>query len=513
MQQLPLGIQDFRKIRKQNLLYIDKTKFIYELLEVGEVYFLSRPRRFGKSLLISTFAELFLGSKELFQGLWIAQHYTAWQTYPVIQLDFSRLGYKRRDLSSSIGNYLDKIARQNGIEAPQTADNGEKLADMIELLAAKHQKGVVLLVDEYDKPIIDHLENTAQADENREVLQNLFSTLKTVGKYLRFLFITGVSKFSRVSVFSTLNNLTDLSLSPKAALLTGVSQAEFQQYFPLYLQQLAIQKKQTIAFLKRKIKTWYNGYSWDGQHFVYNPFSLLSLFFHQQFDNYWFETGTPTFLAKKVKEQGFEIAELNNLKMEKGFNVFNIHYIDSIPLLFQTGYLTLKKATETGYTLAFPNQEVQQSFYRHLLPLYVRAPLSKTIAIRHKIAKSLGKKNIKGFVESLNQFFETIPYQLSSEQGEKYFHSIILLALHLLGIDIEAEVQTRLGRIDALVKTQSYIYIIEFKMGKAKTALAQIHDRQYYAPYLGGKKNVVLLGIGIDVAKRKIGEWEVEVLK
>ena len=375
MKKLPLSIQVFSKLIEGDYLYIDKTRDIYNLFaEGGQYYFLSRPRRFGKSLLISTLGEIFSGNKELFKGLWIYDK-IEWIKYPVIQLDLSKVSFKTPEiLENALGMWVEKIAADFNIQLDHGLFLKEKFGQLLEKMSQKQK--VVILVDEYDKPIIEFMEadEIETAKKNRAVLKSFFSVLKGSDAFLRFVFFTGVSKFSRVSVFSDLNNLRDITLSKQFALLLGYTETELMHYFEPHITQLADEAGISKQQLSKEIRHWYNGYSWDGKNFVYNPFSILNLFTEKSFENFWFASVTPTFLIKLIMRKQSEIREFENLPVQSyTFDSHDIENIDIAALLFQTGYLTIKEITTKGitkvktYHLSYPNKEVRDSFLTYLL--------------------------------------------------------------------------------------------------------------------------------------------------
>lgn len=380
MKKLPIGIQRFRDIIQENYLYVDKTKQIYELISQGKLYFLSRPRRFGKSLLISTLQEIFKGNKDLFEGLYIAENTDyAWVKHPVLSFNFATLGHKVTDLDASLKRQITLLAHHYDIVL-----RAQHLSDQIEEFVStlsKKQAPVVFLVDEYDKPIVDFITDLEIANKNRATLGDFFSPLKNLEHqgHIRFLFITGVSKFSKVSIFSDLNNLVDLTLDPVGSDLVGITNKELKQYFDTYIQEVNQQLKMPEAILLEKIKSWYDGYSYDGETFLYNPFSLLNFFRKKRFGNFWFATGTPTFLVEHIRKTNIEPMELEQKEfLEAFFDRFTIEQLDIYNLLFQTGYLTIKSTRyddfELRYKLGYPNREVQQSFIYNLLEAFTFQP-------------------------------------------------------------------------------------------------------------------------------------------
>ena len=372
MKNLPLSIQTFRDFIDEDYIYVDKTKQIHDLFATGgKYYFLSRPRRFGKSLLISTLAEIFSGNKELFKGLWIYDK-IEWIQHPVVHLDLSKLTFKTPEmLENALDIRIEKIATDYNVHLDHGLFLKEKFGQLLEKLSQKQK--VVILVDEYDKPITEHMEadNIEIAKNIRKVLKNFLGVIKGSDAFLRFVFITGVSKFSRASIFSDLNNLVDITLMDNFADILGYTEAELAHYFAPYIEQMAEKQGISKGYLAETIRNWYNGYSWDGEHFVYNPFSILNLLNANRFRNFWFISGTPTFLIQLIKLNKSEITEFENLTVENyTFDSYDIENIDIVALLFQTGYLTIKKITiedeEETYHLSYPNKEVRDSFLTYL---------------------------------------------------------------------------------------------------------------------------------------------------
>ena len=360
---LSTGIQDFRDLRESNCIYVDKTQLLYTLVTQGKMYFLSRPRRFGKSLIVSTLMELFKGSRELFTDLWIEDKWDWTKQFPVIHISFSSVSYKNQSLEVGIRQYLLKLFEDNKLEARAETDIGLLFANLIQQLHGKHGK-VVILIDEYDKPLIDYLEfhKIEQAKENQEILANFYAGLKDCGGLIRLLFITGVSKFTKVSLFSKLNNLTDLTVSPKFATLTGYTREEVEHYFEDYIQEtLSVLTDYNRVELLEKIRVWYNGYSWDGKTRMYNPYDILLFFFNQDFQSFWFGTGTPKFLVDRMLQQNFY--QIEDIEADLNFlDEYSLDNLEITSLMFQGGYLTIKEKKEDGeLLLSYPNQEVKDA--------------------------------------------------------------------------------------------------------------------------------------------------------
>ncbi|MFK7983815.1 MAG: ATP-binding protein [Saprospiraceae bacterium] len=506
-QQLPIGIQSFSQIRELNFLYVDKTETIFKLIKFGKYFFLSRPRRFGKSLTLSTIKELFQGSKELFDGLWIQDRWDWTQQHPVIHISFSSIGYKELGLEVAIEIQLDKIAKANNIQLKEQGIS-QKFKALIEKLASKNN--VVILIDEYDKPIIDYLDDLPQAKAHQKILKSFYSVIKDSDPYIRFLLITGVSKFSKVSIFSELNNLTDLTIHSKFSTLVGYTQIELEQYFEEGIMELIGELAPTKDALLARIKEWYNGYSWDGKNFLYNPFSILSFFGDGQFRNFWFSTGTPTFLVNLLKERNlYNIRETE--VGEATFNSFDIENMDTHALLFQTGYLTIKSIEPLFnlFTLDYPNREVKDSMLQYLVAGFNHGSYAKTTPIVIKLRKAFLTNDVDKIISIINSLFKSIPSHIFIKEKEAYYHSVVFLVFQYLGQFIEAEVNTSDGRIDAVVQTDSHIYVVEFKLDEsADKAIQQIQTKAYLEKYKNQDKQLVGLGINFSSKSKNVSEWK-----
>ena len=505
MKKLPIGLQDFARLREEDYLYVDKTELLYQLATGGVYYFLSRPRRFGKSLLVSTLAELFQGQRELFEGLWIEDHWDWSKTYPVITLRLNQGTYKVTGLEAFLTEELRLQAEAYGLELQGTAYPSQ-LRHLVTTLSKQHGQ-VVVLIDEYDKPILDYLHDIPQAEHNREVLKNFYSVLKPLDPHLRFVLLTGVSKFSRVSIFSELNNLKDLTTHGQYATLLGYTQEELEHYFAERLDQLAPDFSGREALLSQ-IKQWYNGYSWDAEHFVYNPFSILNFFDRASFENFWFETGTPTFLVKLLKrEQKYDFEEV--LASAAALGSFELDRLHPVTLLFQTGYLTIRSRDEDmAYTLVYPNKEVRHSLLQHLLGEYTEESPSDTYIRAKQMKDALRQEDLEGFVESLNGLFASIPYQIFIADKEAYYHSVTFLALSLMDTFVQVEVSQAKGRPDAVVHLEQVIYVLEFKLDEpAEVALAQIQEKGYATPYLNQGKTVKAVGLSFNSQQKALDQW------
>ncbi len=499
----PVGIQNFEEIRKQHFQYVDKTEYVLRLANGGKYYFLSRPRRFGKSLFVSTLEFVFRGRKELFSGLFIEDKWDWNQKNPVIKISFASISHKEKGLGLAISNQLDLIAQGYAITLNQTVISA-KFQELIFKLFEKEGQ-VIVLIDEYDKPIIDYLgtENIHLAIENRETMKNFYSILKDADPYLKMVFITGVSKFSRVSIFSDLNNLTDLTTHKYYAGCCGITENELEEYFA---EELKIADK-------AEIKRWYNGYTWDTKTHVYNPFSLLSFFAGgYDFKNYWFESGTPTFLVRLSKEK--KLYDFDNIMASLvQLSAYEIENLQVIPLMFQTGYLTFKRFDKDDdiYQLGFPNREVRLSYLQVLAESYIGNQDEFSLNLALQLRNALKVNDLEKVERVFNSLFKSIPAIHWQNENEHFYHAIIHLTFKLLGIYVESEVQTSDGRLDSFVKLPDYIYCFEFKLdGSATKALQQIKDKAYLEPYLNEGKTCIGIGINFSKKTKKVQElkWE-----
>lgn len=513
------SIYTFRRIINGGFVYIDKTRYLYELVRYAAgIYFLARPRRFGKSLTISTLEEIFLGNKELFRGLFLYDSDYQWESYPVLRIDFSLHQIRNRDeLEVRIKRHLFLLAQRYGVtlvEAPFDI----QFEDLILKLATNHSsQQVVILIDEYDKPIIDNLENLPDAERIRDTLKSFYAVIKAMDQYIRFAFITGISKFSRVGIFSGLNNLTDLTFNPRFATLVGLTEDEIKQELAPYITDLAAAEDMTESALLQNIRQWYDGFCFvHGCENVYNPFSVLNLFYQQRFTNFWFESGSPTFLIKLIKERSYDVRQLEHLELtELGFSTYEIEHLELVPLLFQTGYLTIQgyDPTNQQYQLGYPNHEVQNSFLTYLLSAFSTVPKGFNEGHLWGLIEALKAHKLDEFFAVLGVFFANIPYDLHLAQ-EKYYQTIFYLVFRLLGVYTEAEVKTNDGRIDAVVALKTEIFLFEFKLNdSADEALKQVKDNQYAEKYRGKGKSITLIGANFDSGKRTVTAWKSEMDK
>ncbi len=510
MQKLPIGIQTFSDIREDNYLYVDKTGHALDLIESGRYYFLSRPRRFGKSLFISTLQAIFEGRKELFQGLYIEDKWDWSIKYPVIKISFAGVARTVADMKQDVHNILRANQKRLGIECSQTEDIGGCFQELIEQSFEKYKQKVVILVDEYDKLILDNIDQIEMAQEAREILKDLYTTIKDSDEFIKFAFLTGVSKFAKVSIFSGLNNLKDITLDSQNSTICGYTQNDLESILGDHLYNADMEK----------VKEWYNGYNFNGES-VYNPFDVL-LFIDSGFifNNYWFATGTPTFLIKLIREQNSFIPELENLRVPATLlDSFDIENIRIEPILFQAGYLTIDKVIELEfggfeYHLRLPNKEVALSF-NDILIQYLTNATQYTVT-KSALYTALKNGQIEQLKEVLISLFASIPYNnyvnntISSYEG--YFASVIYVYFASLGLSITAEDVTNRGRIDLTIRLGDNIFILEFKVDDSgqKNALQQIKEKNYQQKYLSQGKNIYLIGIDFSSEKKNLTcfEWE-----
>ncbi len=511
MKKLPIGIQTFSKIRdpENNYAYIDKTEFAYRLINNGEYYFLSRPRRFGKSLFLDTLAELFECNKPLFKGLWIYDKWNWEDKHPVVRISFGSGDFKSSEgIISSIDYLLNNMMEDFELSLKQGDNYFNCFKELIKRVCEKYGKKVVVLIDEYDKPILDNITERETALEAREILRTFYSALKDCDRYIRFVFITGVSKFSKINLFSGLNNLEDITIDPEYGTITGYTHDDLINVFKDRLNGVDVEM----------VKRWYNGYNYFGDD-IYNPFDIL-LFLSKKcvFDNYWWETGNPAFLIEKLKTEDYFIPDLENITVGKEvLNSFDVDNIDLTALLWQTGYLTFAKRIDMGgrlrYRMKIPNIEVMNSlntlFFDYLTNLN-----GKTEAKEIALTESLLDNDFKRFREVLISLFASIPYTNYANsvisRYEGYYSSVVFTLLASQGYDITAEDTTNRGRIDLTIKLPESTVIVEFKVDSEESPINQIKEKRYFDKYTGDSKKIYLVGINFDSTERNITDFDWE---
>ena len=531
---LPIGVQSFEKLRRDGYLYIDKTSFLWQLVQVSSPYFLSRPRRFGKSLFLSTLAAYFRGQKELFKDLYLEkaeeeqaaqEGREAWQAYPVLYLDFNTENYNDdNSMHTILHTHLSQWEKQYEADTSEQTFSS-RFKGIIQ--RAYHQTGkqVVILVDEYDKPLLQTMGvNEALNEHYRNTLKAFYSVIKTCDEYIRFAFLTGVTKFSKISIFSDLNNLRDISMEKQYAGLCGITQIELETNFQPDIQVLADEQDLTYQEALAALKQWYDGYLFHpAGEGMYNPFSLLSAFVKKEIKSYRFSTGTPTFLVNFLKEAHYYIPDLDGKVEldEEGLQTYRAVAQDALPILFQAGYLTIKKYISDVrlYRLGFPNDEVRYGFLHNLLPAYSDVPFGQTGVWVGRFVQDIRKGNVDEFMERMQAIIASIPYDNFTDKNlklrEQNYQTAVYLVFALMGQFVQTEVHSATGRADCVVTTADSIYIFEFKLfgnGTAEEALAQIKKNGYAEQYKADGKKIVLIGAGFEEATRTVKNWKKEQL-
>ena len=506
VRKLPIGIQSFEKLRSEGYLYVDKTEDVYRMASTSIPYFLSRPRRFGKSLLLSTFQAYFEGRKDLFEGLAISALETKWEKFPVLHLDLNAEKFDSIErLDAILSGCLDEWEDLYGKDEREKTLS-RRFAGVIRRAYEKTDKRVVILIDEYDKPMLSAILDKKLYEEYRKTLKAFYGVLKSSDRYLRFVFLTGVAKFAQVSVFSDLNQLVDVSIKSDYASLCGITKEELLHVFTPELKILADKQQMTFNEAVEKMIRQYDGY-----HFapdaagLFNPFSVLNALNFGDFDSYWFQSGTPTYLVELLKNSNYDLRLLiEGIELEPfAFTEYRADADNPIPMIYQSGYLTISNYDKKLglYTLRFPNDEVRYGFLKFLMPYYT--PISDCESGFHiaKFYRELEAGAPDAFMERLKVFFAKIPYELSND-NERHYQAVFYIVFTLIGQYTEVEVRSASGRADAVVKTKDYIYVFEFKLdGSAEDALKQIDDKEYLLPYqLDGRK---LIKIGVDFSRKK----------
>ena len=529
---IPIGIQSFEDLRRKNFLYVDKTLYAFRLANLGKVYFLSRPRRFGKSLFLSTLKAYFLGQKELFKGLYIEkaeekraeiEKNEAWGEYPVLYMDFNVGRYDLDGaLAESLDYFLKKEEKLYGLK--NEGDSfGKRFQSLIETVYNKTGKQAVILVDEYDKPLLQTMGvNEALNEEYRNTLKAFYSVIKTCDQYIRFAFLTGVTKFSKVSIFSDLNNLQDISMLNDYAEICGLTQAEIEKTFKPEIERLAKNTKNSYDKMLEELKKRYDGYKFSvlGES-VYNPFSILNTFNSGELKNYWFATGTLTFLVNYLKDAHYNIPDLDG-KVELDESMLNEYRADTknpIPILFQSGYLTIKEYIEdvNMYRLGFPNDEVRYGFLKNLFPSYSSLRPDETGVSIWKFVEDIRAGNVDEFMKRMQAIIAGVPYDNLPKDKlklrEQNYQTAVYLIFKLMGQFVQTEIHCLKGKADCIVHTKDSIYIFEFKLmsaGTAEDAIAQIKENGYAAQFKTSGKKIILIGSSFNEEERTIGEWKTE---
>ena len=509
MRKLPIGIQTFEKLREENYLYVDKTALVYRIASTSVPYFLSRPRRFGKSLLISTFEAYFQGRKDLFEGLAIEKLETEWKEYPVFHLDLNAEKYDSKEaLEQVLSRNLSLWEDRWGKDAAEDTI-ASRFAGVLRRTYEQTGKQAVVLIDEYDKPLLQAILDEPLLEEYRRTLKAFYGVLKSADRYLRFVFLTGVTKFAQVSVFSDLNQLNDISMKPAYATVCGITKDELVETFTPEIDNLGEKNGLTFDETVCRLTALYDGYHFEeSAEGVFNPFSLLNVFDSYKFDNYWLQTGTPTYLVDLLKQSDYDLRLLiDGIEVQaSAFSEYRAEIRNPLPMIYQSGYLTIKGYDKevSLYTLGFPNDEVRYGFLNFLIPYYTEVSDAETGFYIVKFMRELRSGNVDAFMERLKVFFAGMPYELS-ENTERHYQAIFYVVFTLMGQFVETEVRSARGRADAVVKTKDFIFVFEFKLnGTAEEALKQIDEKGYLIPYTLDGRKLVKVGVNFSKEKRNI---------
>ena len=514
MKQYPIGIQNFEKLRRGGYYYVDKTQLVYKLISEGCYYFLSRPRRFGKSLLISTIQAFFEGKRDLFEGLAIDRLADDWTPHPILHIDLNTQKYDRPE---SLENLLNgQLAEWEKLYGSNPAEIGlaMRFDGIIKRAHEKTGQRVVILVDEYDKPMLQAIGNEELQHAYHETLKPFYGALKSRDGDIRFAMLTGVTKFGKVSVFSDLNNLNDISMWDKYYDVCGISEVELERDFKEDIEALAKAQGMAYGDCMARLKHMYDGYHFDaGTPGVYNPFSLLNTFAKKKFDYYWFETGTPTYLVKLLQLHNYDLNEMaNEQTSEDVLNSIDAASTNPIPVIYQSGYLTIKDYDPEFelYTLGFPNEEVEKGFVRYLMPFYTTVNQSKTAFEISRFVKDVERGDYDSFLTRLRSFYADIPYEMQRDL-EVHYQNVLFIVFRLTGFHVNVEYHTSNGRVDLVLKARQYIYVMEFKFdGTAEEAIRQINEKGYAAPFKADGRRIIKLGINFSRETKTIDKWIVE---
>jgi hypothetical protein len=511
LKNLPIGVQDFEKLRKGDYLYVDKTALIYQLVSTGSYYFLSRPRRFGKSMLLSTLHAYFSGKKELFEGLAIEKLEKDWTTYPVLHLDLNVGEYRTEDdLRGKLSATLNDWEQLYG-KVDYEKSLGTRFEGVIRRAYEKTGRRVVILVDEYDKPVLQTIENEELQETYRSILKGFYGALKSMDRCIKFAFLTGVTKFGKVSVFSDLNNLYDISMDDPYTSICGITDEELDTVFVPYIQRLAAAMRRPYDEVREVLRVQYDGYHFcEDSEGIYNPFSLLCTFQSNKIKSYWFETGTPSYLVYLLKKHNYNLEQMSKVECDADvLNSVDSQSTNPIPVIYQSGYLTIKDYDpEFGlYQLGFPNKEVEDGFLKFLLPSYASIDNTQTAFVITNFVKDIRAGKVDEFFKRLSSLFADTPYELVKDL-ENHYQNVLFIVTKLMGFYVKAEYHTSEGRIDLLLQTPDYTYVMEFKLtGTAEEALAQINDKNYALPFAADGRKLVKVGVNFSSQTRNIERW------
>ena len=513
----PIGIQNFEKIRKEGYAYVDKTALIYRLVKKGSYYFLSRPRRFGKSLLISTLDAYFLGKKELFNGLAMEKLEKDWIRRPVLHLD---LNIGKYDAPDSLDKILEEaISKWEVLYGTGVGEStlALRFKGIVERACQQSGQRVAILVDEYDKPLLQAIGNENLQREYRNTLKPFYGVLKTMDGCIQFAILTGVTKFGKVSVFSDLNNLIDISMDEPFISLCGMTEQEIHDNFEEDLHELAAAQKMTYEEVGAELKKYYDGYHFvENSEGIYNPFSVLNTFFKMKFGSYWFETGTPTYLVELLKKSNYNLQRITHEETDADvLNSIDSTSRNPIPVIYQSGYLTIKGFDNRFgiYRLGFPNREVEEGFVKYLLPFYTNIDVIESPFQIRQFVDEVEQGDYDAFFRRLQSFFADTPYELVRDL-ELHYQNVLFIVFKLIGFYVKAEYHTSQGRIDLVLQTDHFIYVMEFKLeGTAEEALQQINDKHYAQAFAADKRQIFKIGINFSNETRNIEKWIVEDLQ
>ena len=508
----PIGVQTFEKIREGGFLYIDKTALVYDLVTSNTIYFLGRPRRFGKSLLVTTLEAYFSGRKELFRGLAMESLEKDWVEYPVLHFDFSGTKYfSTADLSEQLDIQLSRLEEKYGKGEGEVTPAG-RFGGIIRRAYEKTGRQVVFLVDEYDAPLLDSNGNPELQEKLRNMLRSFYSVVKMNDAMLRFVFITGISKFSQMSIFSELNSLQNISMKDRFSAICGITDRELREQLGPDVEALAAKNGESYEEALEHLRRMYDGYHFSPEcEDIYNPFSLLNCLNDLDYNRYWFSSGTPTFLIELLRKCNYDIESLDGMEATaEQFDAPTESITNPVPVLYQSGYLTIKGYNPKFrvYTLAYPNEEVRIGFISSLLPYYVNdIHLARNSFVRG-VVTDLWNNDLDSCMRRITAFFASIPYDLENKT-EKHYHTIFYILFSMIGDFVESEVRSAVGRADVVIKTPTHIYVFELKVdGSAEDALRQIDSKGYLVPYTADGRKLVKVGVNFDSATRTVSEWK-----
>lgn len=512
LRELPIGEQVFETLRTDGYLYVDKTELIYRMIQKGKFYFLSRPRRFGKSLLLSTIEAFFLGKRELFNGLYIANQEQEWVEHPVLHLDFSTQNYKsEQNVYNILNDFLDEYEAKYGRKEGET-DVALRFKWLVRNAYEKTGQRVVILADEYDKPLLESIGNPELQENYRGILRGFYAVLKAMGQYVRFALLTGITKFSKVSIFSDLNNLNDISRDRDYASICGITDAEVDTVLAPYIQRYAEEKNLSYNAVREDLRHMYDGYHFAADTLgLYNPFSLMCALSKRAMDGYWFDSGTPTMLVEMLRRKHYALPTFEEPVSAMKLDNKTGDSDSIIPLLYQSGYLSIDRMSDDGrYWLTFPNDEVREGFFEFLLPYYAIVPNNDAKIAISDFVKDILDGNAEQFLQRLQSFFADFQYDAQTTP-ETHFRNVLYILCKLMGLQVDAEYQTSDGRIDLLLRTDKFVYVIECKIDStARIALDQIKSKEYALPWSLDNREKILVGINFSTKTRRPDDWLIE---